>query len=275
VADAEEVPDRRLDRRRLLAVPVDAEDDLAAVERLGGDRRPDVMDGPGPVDLGQDRRPAGLDRDRVAIAARPVVGRDAAAAIALGPAQAFEQVLTGQARSDQGEAAARPGRLSPGAPAGVGPAGPEMGLAVAASIGLYVEDRRSVDEVEAGDPEDAAFAADELEDGQAERIGTAGRACGEDAARLCSARRHGRELGRPGPVEMEDGDDVGEGLEAVEAAGELGADLDLAHGPRQETGRGEGRRRQVRRILERRADEADRPQLGAGPYFPTYVSHFS
>ena len=69
VPDAEEVADGRLDRRGFLAVPVDPEDDLPAVERLGGDRRPDVVDGGGAVDLGQDGGLPRPDDDRVAVPA--------------------------------------------------------------------------------------------------------------------------------------------------------------------------------------------------------------
>ena len=101
VADAEKIADGRFDRGGLLAVPIDAQDDLAAVERLGGDGRPDMMDGRGPLDLGQDRGPARLDDEGVAVAAAPVVGRDAAAAVVLPPAEALQQVLAGQARRGQ------------------------------------------------------------------------------------------------------------------------------------------------------------------------------
>jgi hypothetical protein len=54
------------------------------------------------------------------------------------------------------------------------------------------------------------------------------RAGGEDAARLLLARRRDLELGGPGLVELEDDDDVGEALEAVEAGREFGEDLDRA-----------------------------------------------
>ena len=101
VADAEEVADRRLDRRGPLAVPIDAEDDLPAVERFRRDRRPDVMDGRGPFDLGQDRGLPGLDDDRIAVPTAPVKGRDAAAAVILLPAEALQQVLAGRRRGSQ------------------------------------------------------------------------------------------------------------------------------------------------------------------------------
>ena len=78
-----------------------------------------------------------------------------------------------------------------------------------------------------------------------------------------------------GAVEMEEDDDVGEALEAVEGLGEFGEDLDLAGGPLEEPRRREGRRRELGRFLVARADDADGPEADSGPYFPTYVSHFS
>lgn len=76
-------------------------------------------------------------------------------------------------------------------------------------------------------------------------------------------------------MEVEEDDDVGEALEAVETGGEFGEDFDLACRAFEESGRREGRRGKVRRVLVTRADDADRPEPDAGPYFPTYVSHFS
>jgi len=76
-------------------------------------------------------------------------------------------------------------------------------------------------------------------------------------------------------MEVEEDDDVGETLEAVEAGGEFGKDLDLARGAFEEAGPREGRWRKIRRVLVPRADDADRPEPDGGPYFPTYVSHFS
>jgi len=76
-------------------------------------------------------------------------------------------------------------------------------------------------------------------------------------------------------MEVEEDDDVGEAFETVETGGELGEDLDCARRALEEAGPREGRRRKVRRVLITRADDADRLEPDAGPYFPTYVSHFS
>ncbi len=103
VADAEEITDGRLDRGLALAVPIRPEDDLAPVERLGGDRHPDVVDGGRPGDLGQHGRPARLDGDRIAVPAAPVVGGDAAACEVLGPPEVLQQVLAGRGRGGQSE----------------------------------------------------------------------------------------------------------------------------------------------------------------------------
>jgi hypothetical protein len=86
---------------------------------------------------------------------------------------------------------------------------------VPAGVGLDVEDGGAVDEIEARDLQDAALPAEELEDGEAERIRAMRRPGGEDAARLRFARGHDLELGGPGPVEVEEDDDVGKALEAV------------------------------------------------------------
>ncbi len=74
MADAEEIADRRLDRRRGFAVPINAQDELAAVERLGGDGHPDMVDGPGAFEIGQEGRPARRDGQRILVAAAAVVG---------------------------------------------------------------------------------------------------------------------------------------------------------------------------------------------------------
>ncbi len=76
-------------------------------------------------------------------------------------------------------------------------------------------------------------------------------------------------------MEVEEDDDVGEAFEAVETGRAFGKDLDLTRRSFEETGRRESRRRQVRRFLKARADDADGPEPDAGPHFPTYVSHFS
>src|SRR5262245_27139891 len=60
-AGSEEVADRRLHRRRALAVPVHAEDRVAPRARR---RHPDVLDGPHAFDVGEREYLAGLDDDR-------------------------------------------------------------------------------------------------------------------------------------------------------------------------------------------------------------------
>jgi hypothetical protein len=150
-----------------------------------------------------------------------------------------------------------------------------VGLPVPAGIGLDVEDRRSIDEVEARDLEDAAVPPEEPEDAQPQGVRAVRRPRGEDAARLRLARRDDLELGGSGPMEVEEDDDVREAFEAVETGCAFGKDLDLTRRSFEETGRRESRRRQVRRFLKARADDADGPEPDAGPHFPTYVSHFS
>jgi len=140
-------------------------------------------------------------------------------------------------------------------------------LPVPAGVRLDVEDGSSVDEVQAGDLEDAPVAPEEPENAQAEVIGAMRRAGGEDTARLLLTRRGDLELGGPGLVELEDDDDVGESLKAFEAGGEIGEDLDLAGGPFEESGWRERRRREFGGFLIARADDSDGPD--PGPYFPT------
>jgi len=70
-------------------------------------------------------------------------------------------------------------------------------------------------------------------------------------------------------MEVEEDDEMRILLEAVEPRGEFGKDLDRADGPLEEARRGEGRGRQVRRILEARPDDADGPETEPPAYFPT------
>src|SRR5512138_455521 len=167
------------------------------------------------------------------------------------------------------------GAVSGGPPLLLQPAGPDAGLPVPAGVRLDIEDGRPVDEVEAGDPEDAAVAAQEPQDAEAERVRAVRRPRGEDAPGLRLARRDDFELHAPGLVEMEEDDDVGEPFQPVEPGREGRLDLDLARRALEEPRRGEGGRRQVGRVLVRRADKADGPETESRPYLPTVVSHFS
>src|SRR5512143_3624412 len=132
-------------------------------------------------------------------------------------AMAAMRVLTRMGPPSRG--AAPPGLLQP--------AGPDAGLPVPAGVRLDVEDGRPVDEVEAGDPEDAPVAAQEPEDAQAERVRAVRRPRGEDAPGLRLSRRNDLEFHAPGLVEMEEDDDVGEPFQAVEPRRERRLDLDL------------------------------------------------
>ena len=60
-AIAEEIPKGRLNRRRFLIVPIEAQDQRAPVLRIGGD--PDVLDGAGSFDLRQGRDAVGIQLD--------------------------------------------------------------------------------------------------------------------------------------------------------------------------------------------------------------------
>ncbi|MCK7499733.1 MAG: hypothetical protein MZW92_62030 [Comamonadaceae bacterium] len=58
-------------------------------------------------------------------------------------------------------------------------------------------------------------------------------------------------------MEVEQDDDVGIVLDAVESRGEFGPDLDRAQRALEKAARSEGRGRQVGRLFEARADDAD------------------
>jgi hypothetical protein len=161
------------------------------------------------------------------------------------------------------------GRLARGTALIPEPAGPDVRLPVPAGIRLDVEDGRAVDEVEAGDLEDAAVPAEEPEDAQPERIRSMGRARGEDAPGFRLARRSDLELGRPGLMKLEKDDDMGEALQAVQAGGELRPDLDLAGRTLEEPRRGESRGREVGRLLVALTDGADGLEAGRGAHLPT------
>ena len=76
VAHAEEIADRGLDARMLLAVPIGAQHDLAQETfALAGERRPDMRDDASAFMLGDNDRLARLDVQPVVIAAGAVVAR--------------------------------------------------------------------------------------------------------------------------------------------------------------------------------------------------------
>ena len=87
-AHAEKVADRALDRRLLLAVPVEPQDALAPVARR---RHPDLLDRAGALDVGQRKRLVGgdVDRRRDLPAAAQVAGRRRVRALGGHPALAL------------------------------------------------------------------------------------------------------------------------------------------------------------------------------------------
>ena len=59
----------------------------------------------------------------------------------------------------------------------------------AGQVGFEIEDRSPVKHVEAADPQGIAFATEEFDDGESDRVGTPRRASGEDPVRAIVKRR--------------------------------------------------------------------------------------
>ena len=100
----------------------------------------------------------------------------------------------------------------------------------AGEIRLDVEDRSSVQHVDAADVELRAFAAKEFNDCEADRIRTARGASGEDAVRAIVDGRSAEQFESLGAIEFPEDDEMGEAFDVGEAEFELGIDVENALG---------------------------------------------
>jgi hypothetical protein len=101
-------------------------------------------------------------------------------------------------------------------------------LSVASGIGLDIQDRGSINHIKPGDEEPVFFPSDQPDNGDTQRIGTAGASGGEHAALPAVEGRVGDQAGSGRPVEIENYDQMGESVYVFESLNQLRQKFDFS-----------------------------------------------